>query len=92
MAAEAEQIRAAVPTLKGMRCFDQPSEHGAALQEWAAGFSDLFPDDDHGGEDLAWIKSTGGTTGRPKAIMICHRNVQALFATFHLCMPLPEVM
>ena len=90
MAAEAEQIRAAVPTLKGMRCFDQPSEHGAALQEWAAGFSDHFPDDEHGGEDIAWIKSTGGTTGRPKGVMICHRNVQALFATFHLCMPLRD--
>jgi len=89
MAAEAAQIRASVPTLKGMRCFDEAAEDGAAFLDWAAPFSDIFPDDEHGPEDIAWIKSSGGTTGRPKSIMICHRNVQALFATFHLCMPLP---
>jgi acyl-CoA synthetase (AMP-forming)/AMP-acid ligase II len=90
MAAEAARIRAAVPSLKGMRCFDADGEDGAAVERWAAGFDDVFADDDHGSEDLAWIKSTGGTTGRPKSVMICHRNVQALFATFHLCMPLAE--
>lgn len=88
MTAEAEQIRAAVPSLKAMRCFDQASVDGAAVLDWAAEFPPGFPDDDHGGEDIAWIKSTGGTTGRPKSVMICHRNVQALFATFHMCMPL----
>ena len=89
MAAEAERIREAVPALRGLRCFDLPSADGPAVEAWAAGFDDVFADDEHGGEDIAWIKSTGGTTGRPKSVLICHRNVQALFATFHLCMPLP---
>jgi acyl-CoA synthetase (AMP-forming)/AMP-acid ligase II len=89
MADEAAQIRAAVPTLKGTRCFDEAREPGGALEEWASTFPDSFPDDDHGDDDIAWIKSTGGTTGRSKSVMICHRNVQALFATFHMCMPLP---
>ena len=88
MVEEAEQIRAALPSLKGMRCFDQASKDGAAVEQWAAAFPDRFADDEHGGDDIAWIKSTGGTTGRSKSVMICHRNVQALFATFHMCMPL----
>jgi acyl-CoA synthetase (AMP-forming)/AMP-acid ligase II len=89
-AGDAAEIRAAVGSLKGMRCLDRPSEDGARVEEWANAFPDHFPDDDHGAEDLAWIKATGGTTGRPKSVMICHRNVQALFATFRMCMPLPE--
>jgi len=88
MLAEADAIRAGVPTLLGMRCFEEATNDGAPVEAWAAGFPDRFPDDDHGGEDIAWIKSTGGTTGRPKSVLICHRNVQALFATFHMCMPL----
>ena len=89
MRAEAEQIRAAVPTLKGMRCFEEATADGPAVDDWAGTFPDVFPDDEHGGEDIAWLKSTGGTTGRPKSVMICHRNAQALFATFNICMPLP---
>jgi acyl-CoA synthetase (AMP-forming)/AMP-acid ligase II len=87
---DAAQIKAAVGSLKGARCLDQASEDGAAVEAWASAFPDSFPDDDHEAEDLAWIKATGGTTGRPKSVMICHRNVQALFATFRMCMPLPE--
>ena len=89
LAADVAHIRQAVPSLKGARCLDQASADGAGVDEWARGFPDHCPDDDHGAEDLAWIKSTGGTTGRPKSVMICHRNVQALFATFRMCMPLP---
>jgi acyl-CoA synthetase (AMP-forming)/AMP-acid ligase II len=89
VAADAEAMRAAVPSLKGMVCFDQSSSDAPAFAGWAAGFGADFPDDLHGPEDLAWIKGTGGTTGRPKSVMICHRNAEALFANFNLCMPLP---
>ena len=89
-AGDVAAIKAAVGSLKGARCLDEASEDGTAVESWASAFPDIFPDDDHGAEDLAWIKATGGTTGRPKTVMICHRNVQALFATFRMCMPLPE--
>jgi acyl-CoA synthetase (AMP-forming)/AMP-acid ligase II len=90
LSADVAQIRKELPTLKGVRCLDATTDDGDDVETWARGFPDVFPDDDHGAEDLAWIKATGGTTGRPKSIMICHRNAQALFATFQICMPLRE--
>jgi len=90
LTADVAQFRKELPTLRGTRCLDAPTDDGDDVDTWARGFPDLFPDDDHGAEDLAWVKATGGTTGRPKSIMICHRNAQALFATFQICMPMPE--
>ena len=86
--ADAAAIQTAVSSLKGMVCFDRASGDSPAFADWAEGFDPLFPDDLHGSEDLAWIKGTGGTTGRPKSVMLCHRNAEALFANFNLCMPL----
>ena len=89
LAGEIDQIRRAVPTLKGLVCLDEARAEAPLFTEWAARFPDQFPDDAHGAEDLAWIKGTGGTTGKPKSVMICQRNAGALFANFGLCMPLP---
>ena len=88
VAVDAASLRERVSSLKGMVCFDAPSEGAPAFDSWASGFDPVFPDDLHGPEDIAWIKGTGGTTGRPKSVMICHRNAEALFANFNLCMPL----
>ena len=87
VAADAQAMRAAVPSLRGTVCFDTPSDGTPCFDDWAAGFAPDFPDDAHGPEDLAWIKGTGGTTGRPKSVMICQRNAEALFVNFNLCMP-----
>ena len=90
VAEDAATLRDQVPSLKGMVCFDAPAQGAPAFDAWAARFDAMFPDDLHGSEDIAWIKGTGGTTGRPKSVMICHRNAEALFANFNLCMPLAE--
>jgi acyl-CoA synthetase (AMP-forming)/AMP-acid ligase II len=87
-AAEAAEIRKAVSSLRGATCIDGDDEHGPGLERWAAGYPDDFPDDRHGPDDIAWIKSTGGTTGRAKTVMISHRSAQTLFTTFNLCMPM----
>lgn len=39
--------------------------------------SDPVPDAGRGGEDLAGIFYTSGTTGRPKGVMLTHLNVMA---------------
>ena len=90
VAADAAVLRESVPSLKGMVCFDASANGAPAFDAWAARFDTRFPDDLHGAEDIAWIKGTGGTTGRPKSVMIGHRNAEALFANFNLCMPLAE--
>ncbi|MDB5807153.1 MAG: o-succinylbenzoate--CoA ligase [Betaproteobacteria bacterium] len=87
-AADAAQFKAAVKSLKGLTCVDAADENGPGLEQWAARFPDHFPDDDYGPDDLAWVKATGGTTGRSKSVQISHRAVIALFSAFHWCMPL----
>ena len=82
-------IRTAVPTIKDAILVgpDRAAFGLPLLIDWVKDFSSTFPDDEHGPDDLAWIKGTGGTTGRSKSVMICHRNVEALFATVQICFP-----
>ena len=87
---DATQLNENVSTIKGMVCFDAPNAISPQFSYWIEQFDFHFPDDLHGPEDLAWIKGTGGTTGRPKSVKICHRNAEALFANFNLCMPLDK--
>ena len=83
-ATEAAEFRAKVASLEGMICLD------TELEAWAASHPDVFPEDEHAASDLAWIKATGGTTGRSKSSMISHRAATTLFSAFHWYMPLPE--
>ena len=89
-APEAARFKAEVPTLKGLTAFDAETEDGPAFEPWAAAYPDFFPDDAHGPEDIAWVKATGGTTGRSKSVLIRQRSAIALFSAFHWCMPLPR--
>jgi len=69
----------------------------AALDDWTGqylpgghdGGREASPDVDinRGGDHVAIIKSTGGTTGKPKSVMITHRNMSAMIANFLALMP-----
>lgn len=83
-------IAANLPTLQHTICLDRSLTDILSFDDWTATMPEHFPDEARGPEDPVWIKSTGGTTGKPKSVVICQRNVEALFASFHLCMALPE--
>jgi len=87
------KIRAVIPSIREavlIGTAPMSSANARWLTDWAAQFPDVFPDDEHGPDDLAWIKGTGGTTGRPKNVMIPHRSAVALLATSQICFANPE--
>ena len=87
---DAAEFKKNIPTLKGFNCVDALAEDAPNLESMANGYSDYFSSDDLGEDDIAWIKSTGGTTGRSKSVLISNRSLVTLISAFHWCMPLPD--
>ncbi len=80
--ADAEAIRAGVPTLKGMVCIDGPNGLDPDLEAWLAGASDAECYVPAGPHDIACFWPSGGTTGRSKGIMLTHLNFETMMANF----------
>ncbi|TDN58019.1 AMP-binding protein [Paraburkholderia sp. BL10I2N1] len=76
-----EKIRSGAPALKtviGLSQAAQPS--GPTLSAWCEQFSGKRVETiDKNADDVAIIKSSGGTTGKPKAIMQTHRALETAY-------------
>ena len=74
-----EQIRTRLPKLRALICLDQSQPYAQTMAEWLEGLDeqafDIAPPD-----DLAMIAGTGGTTGRPKGVMLTGRNLETMSA------------
>ena len=73
-AEQAAHFQRVVPTLRACICLDEGSEHGAGLMPWAAKQPAHFHDNALVADDIAWVKGTGGTTGRSKSVLITNRS------------------
>ncbi len=77
------QIRDQLPKLTTLVCLDGSSERATSFGQWLAGASDSpyssVLDVERPG-DLAMLVGTGGTTGRPKGVMLTGGNLETMSA------------
>ncbi|MBV8271017.1 MAG: long-chain fatty acid--CoA ligase [Cupriavidus sp.] len=74
-----EQMRAQLPKLRVLVCLDQSLPFAPSMAEWQEGVDDE-PFDIAPPDDVAMIAGTGGTTGRPKGVMLTGRNLETMSA------------
>jgi acyl-CoA synthetase (AMP-forming)/AMP-acid ligase II len=81
------RLRELAPRLREFVCVDRDTPSAPSLAAWSA----RFPA--HGGtqarvpDDVAILKSTGGTTGRPKGVLQTHRCLETMYRAMEACMP-----
>lgn len=74
-----EQMRPDLPKVEVLVCLDQTQPFAPLLEVWLQGCSDepiTVPTVD----DMAMIAGTGGTTGKPKGVMLSNRNLESMSA------------
>jgi acyl-CoA synthetase (AMP-forming)/AMP-acid ligase II len=76
-----------LPKLATVVCLDGPSDIAAGFDEWVVGLPEHRPVPDAGGhleagdqQGLVMIVGTGGTTGRPKGVMLTGQNLETYAA------------
>lgn len=89
-AAQVAEAAAEVPSLRLTVGIDAEVEGCPSLSAWAASFSTDDPAAAATGGDLAILLGTGGTTGRPKGVMLTHGNLLTMSAVCNDCMPASE--
>lgn len=76
------RIREACASITGFICIDTPS-----FDEWLAAQKEIAPDLPDAPDDVAFLASSGGTTGRPKGVQITNGNIETMNSIFWACMP-----
>jgi len=71
-------IRDQLPQLKTVVCLDAAVDGALVWDEFLGAGGD--PVDEEPVDDLAMIVGTGGTTGRPKGVMLTNRNLETMTA------------
>jgi acyl-CoA synthetase (AMP-forming)/AMP-acid ligase II len=80
--AEAREIKARVPGIKELVLLDGCEGEGAALSEWSKGFEKSYAIGPENPDDLMALFPTGGTTGKPKSVMMTHKAIETMYANF----------
>src|SRR4029450_911868 len=76
------RIREACPKIRAFVCLDLPS-----FDDWLAPRKETAPGPGDDPEGVAFLASSGGTTGRPKGVQITNRNIETMNSIFWACMP-----
>jgi fatty-acyl-CoA synthase len=77
-AAMVEKIRPNLPKLRALVCLDAALPFAAAFDAWLSDDTSYFQREPI--DDLVMLPGTGGTTGKPKGVMLSGRNIEAMTA------------
>jgi acyl-CoA synthetase (AMP-forming)/AMP-acid ligase II len=75
-----------LPLLKTLVCIDAEITGCRSLDDWLVPQADISPFADPAPEAPALIVPTGGTTGRPKGVVLTNRNIAAFCANVLSCL------
>ena len=78
-AAMVEKILPGLPKLETAVCLDAETPFARSFEQWLASVDDS-PFDREPIDDLAMLPGTGGTTGKPKGVMLPGRSLEAMTA------------
>jgi acyl-CoA synthetase (AMP-forming)/AMP-acid ligase II len=81
----AREMRAKLPKVAVVVCLDQDLDGVPSLDRWLADVPDSPVLVDAPRDAVAMIMPTGGTTGRPKGVMLTQRNLYTMIATYMMC-------
>jgi fatty-acyl-CoA synthase len=87
-AAMVEKIRPNLPKLRALVCLDAALPFAAAFDAWLSNDASFFQREPV--DDLAMLPGTGGTTGKPKGVMLSGRNIEAMTALTLMSYPFKE--
>ncbi|MGF6428643.1 MULTISPECIES: AMP-binding protein [Bradyrhizobium] len=74
-----EAVRQNLPKLRALVCLDAELPFAPSFDRWLGGLADdVYQRETI--DDLAMIPGTGGTTGKPKGVMLSGRNIEAMTA------------
>ncbi|MCP1336290.1 AMP-binding protein [Hyphomicrobiales bacterium FT118] len=78
-----------LPDMRGIVCIDTAVPGAPGLADWSRGYPHTGIDVPQGPDTVVAIRSTGGTTGPSKGVMISNRNYETLFACLFSTLPFP---
>jgi acyl-CoA synthetase (AMP-forming)/AMP-acid ligase II len=74
-----EKVRHELPKLRALVCLDAELPFAPSFESWLAHIDDVSYQREPV-DDLVMIPGTGGTTGKPKGVMLSGRNIEAMTA------------